>query len=272
VYRVRDLRLEREVALKVLDPRLTADPAIAEGFEKEARIAASLRHPSIVAIHDIGGRLGLLWYVMELVRGTNVAHLVARRGRLSVAATVDLLDETLDALEHAHQRRLVHRDVKPENLVVDGEGHVHVTDFGLALALPRGRLFGGATSRSGTPQFAAPEQLLGGQVDGRTDLYSLAAVGLFCLLGRAPFAERTLESIARGEVGSVPPPLSSVRHDVPGPLEDALRKAVSFDPADRFGDAAELREAIEAAGFVTGERRVAGKRSLLSRLAGWLGT
>ena len=191
VYRVRDLRLEREVAMKVLDPRLTQDPAIAEGFQREAVLAASLKHPNIVSIYDIDGRLGLLWYTMELIRGQSVAQLVERGGRLSMARTIEVLDDTLSALEYAHARRVVHRDIKPENLIVDSEGRVHVTDFGLALALPRGRLFGGATSRSGTPQYAAPEQLAGGQVDQRTDLFSLGAVAYFLLLGRPPFPERS---------------------------------------------------------------------------------
>ncbi|MBI1722286.1 MAG: protein kinase [Gemmatimonadetes bacterium] len=267
VYRVRDLRLEREVALKVLDPLLTQDPAIAEGFQREARIAASLTHPNVVSIYDIHGRLGLLWYTMELVRGESVAQLVQKLGPLSVARTVELLDDALTALEYAHARRLVHRDIKPENLLVDPEGRVHVTDFGLALALPRGRLFGGATSRSGTPQFAAPEQLLGGQVDRRTDLYSLGAVGYFCLLGRPPFAGRTTDAILHGSVSSTPPSVRSERDDVPDQLEEALRRACAYQPGERFDDGREFREAIEAAGFLTGERRVAGKESLMKRLA-----
>ncbi|MEK6609399.1 MAG: serine/threonine-protein kinase [Gemmatimonadota bacterium] len=267
VYRVRDLRLEREVALKVLDPQLTQDPAIAEGFQREARIAASLSHPNVVSIYDIHGRLGLLWYTMELIRGESVAQLVQKLGPLSVARTVELLDDALTALEYAHERRLVHRDVKPENLLVDPGGRVHVTDFGLALALPRGRMFGGATSRSGTPQFAAPEQLLGGQVDRRTDLYSLGAVGLFCLLGRPPFGERTTDAIHKGVVSSTPLSIRSQRDDVPELLEDALRKACAYEPGERFDDGREFREAIETAGFLTGERRVAGKESILKRLA-----
>lgn len=269
VYRVRDLRLEREVALKVLDPQLTQDPAIAEGFQREARIAASLSHPNVVSIYDIHGRLGLLWYTMELIRGESVAQLVQKLGPLSVARTVELLDDALTALEYAHERRLVHRDVKPENLLVDPGGRVHVTDFGLALALPRGRMFGGATSRSGTPQFAAPEQLLGGQVDRRTDLYSLGAVGLFCLLGRPPFGERTAEAISHGVVSSTPVSIRAQRDDVPDLLDDALRRACAYQPGERFDDGREFRQAIEAAGFLTGERRVAGKESLLKRLVRW---
>ncbi|HUK64187.1 MAG TPA: serine/threonine-protein kinase, partial [Dongiaceae bacterium] len=215
VYRVRDLHLEREVAMKVLDPRLTVDPAIAEGFQREAQLAASLKHPNIVSIFDIDSRLGLLWYTMDLIRGQSVAQLVEKKGAAPLPRVIEILDDTLSALEYAHDRRIVHRDVKPENLLVDQEGRVHVTDFGLALAIPRGRLFGGATSRSGTPQFAAPEQLAGGQVDRRTDLFSLGAVGYFALLGTPPFSERTADAVMRGQVGYTLPEISAQRDDVP---------------------------------------------------------
>lgn len=265
VYRVRDLRLDREVAMKVLDPTLTRDPAIAEGFQREASLAANLKHPNIVSIFDIDGRLGLLWYTMELIQGESVAQLVQKLGPLGVPRAIEILDDTLTALEYAHGRRLVHRDVKPENLLVDVDGAVHVTDFGLALALPRGRLFGGATSRSGTPQFAAPEQLAGGQVDNRSDLFSLGAVGYFLLLGAPPFPERTAEAARAGRVAYTIPDLRSVRDDVPALLEEALRKAVSWDPDQRFRDCAQFRAAIEAAGFVTGERRLP-KPGFLGRL------
>ncbi len=267
VYRVRDLRLDREVAMKVLDPRLTRDPAIAERFQREASLAANLKHPNIVSIFDIDGRLGLLWYTMELIRGESVAQLVQRSGPVPVSRAIEVLDDALTALEYAHQRRLVHRDIKPENLLVDPDGRVHVTDFGLALALPRGRLFGGATSRSGTPQFAAPEQLAGSQVDARTDLFSLGAVGYFLLLGRPPFPERTAEAVRQGRVSAPLPALDSVRDDVPAELEGVLRRACAFDPGQRFPTGAALREAVEAAGFQTGERPVPEERAgLLGRL------
>lgn len=256
VYRVRDLRLERQVAMKVLDPRLTQDPAIAEGFVREAQLAASLVHPNVVSIYDIDGRLGLLWYTMELIRGQNVAQLVEKRGRLSVPLAIDILDDAMSALEYAHQRRIVHRDIKPENLLVDQEGRIHVTDFGLALALPRGRIFGGATSRSGTPQFAAPEQLAGGQVDQRTDIFSLGAVGYFLLLGHAPFPERSPENAWKGDVSFTVPDLIAQRPDVSPALELVLRRACAYEPGDRFPNGAALREGLEMAGFVTGERRL----------------
>ena len=245
VYRVRDLRLEREVALKVLDPTLTEDRAVVERFAQEARHAARLSHPNIVNIYDIDGRLGLEWYTMELVKGPNLAQVVEKEGSLSVERTGAILLATLAALEHAHAVRLVHRDIKPENLLVGPEGRLKVTDFGLAIALPRGRLFGGATSRSGTPQFAAPEQLTGGQVDARTDIYSLGVVGYFLLLGKPPFAGRTVDNIVRGHVPSDLPDLAAAREDVPPALEEALRKAAAFQPSDRFASAAAFRRALE---------------------------
>jgi len=254
VYRVRDLHLEREVAMKVLDPRISQDPGMSEGFLREAQLAAGLKHPNIVGIHDIDGRLGLLWYTMELIRGRSIAQLVEKEGALPLPRVIEILDDALSALEYAHDRRLVHRDIKPENLLVDHEGRVHVTDFGLAMALPRGRLFGGATSRSGTPQFAAPEQLAGGQVNARTDLFSLGAVGYYLLLGRPPFPERGPEHSWKGDVTFTRPDVRTERPDVPELFEEALARACAFDPGDRFPSSAAFREAIEAAGFVTGER------------------
>ncbi len=254
VYRVRDLHLEREVAMKVLDPRISQDPGMSEAFIREAQLAAGLKHPNIVGIHDIDGRLGLLWYTMDLIRGRSVAQLVEKEGALPLPRVIEVLDDTLSALEYAHDRRLVHRDVKPENLLVDQEGRVHVTDFGLALALPRGRLFGGATSRSGTPQFAAPEQLAGGQVDGRSDLFSLGAVGFYLLLGRPPFPERGPERAWQGNVTFTLPDLRKERPDLPMLFVEALERACAFEPGDRFASCRAFRDAIEAAGFVTGER------------------
>ncbi len=245
VYRVRDLRLEREVALKVLDPALTADPAVVERFRREAQLAASLQHPNIVSIYDIDERYGLLWYTMELVRGENVGQLVEELGPLDPESTVRILDDALAALEHSHERRLVHRDIKPENLLLGPDGRVRVTDFGLALALPRSRMFGGATSRSGTPQFAAPEQLVGGQVDARSDLFSLALVGYFALLGKPPLEGRSAEAVLRGQVGGTLPSIAETRDDVPERLEAVLRKAATMDPAARYASASTFRRALE---------------------------
>ena len=250
VFRARDLGLEREVAIKVLHPSLTADLGVVERFRREAQLAAKLRHPNVVSIYDIMGRAGLQWYTMELVPGANLAQLVQRQGPLTLERAVRLLDEALSALEQAHAQGLVHRDLKPENMLIEPDGRLRITDFGLALAL-RGDRFGGATSRSGTPQFAAPEQLLGERVDQRTDLYSLGAVAYFALLGRPPFEGATPEAILARQTTDDLPPLHASRGDVPREFEEVLRRAMTGDPAARYPSAQQFRQAVrKSQGFL----------------------
>jgi serine/threonine-protein kinase len=258
VYRARDLGLEREVAIKVLHPQLTADPGVMERFRREAQLAARLRHPNIVSVYDIQSRAGLQWYVMEFVPGANVAQLVKKEGPFPIQKTTRLLFEALSALEHAHALGLVHRDIKPENMLIEPDGRLRITDFGLALAL-RGDRFGGATSRSGTPQFAAPEQLLGERVEQRADLYSLGAVAYFTLLGRPPFEGTTPEAILAKQTVDALPSLREARPDVSREFEEVLRHTVVCDPSARYPTAGALRQALEQ---VT--------RGIVKRFLGWL--
>jgi serine/threonine-protein kinase len=244
VYRVRDLQLEREVALKVLHPALTQDPEVLERFRREAQLAARLSHPNIVNIYDIAGRSGLIWYTMELIEGPSLAQLVEREGPLSLEQVLRLLREALSALAHAHGSGLVHRDIKPENMLIDLSGSLQITDFGLALAL-RGK-FGGATSQSGTPQFASPEQLLGERVDQRSDLYSLAAVACYALLGTPPFPGLTTEQILAKQTTNQLPTLEQ-REDVSEALAAVLERALSADVEARFPSAAEFLQAVNRA-------------------------
>jgi len=247
VYRARDLALERDVAIKVLHPALTADPGVVERFRREAQLAARLRHPNIVSIYDIMARAGLTWYAMEFVPGSSLAQVIQRHGTFSLDQTERLLNEALSALEHAHGLGLVHRDIKPENMLIEPDGRLRITDFGLALALRGGARFGGATSRSGTPQFAAPEQLLGERVDQRADLYSLAAVAYFALLGRPPFSGKTPEQILARQTTDDVPSLAPERRDVPRELEEALKRALRSDPSERFHSAGAFQAAVRGA-------------------------
>jgi serine/threonine protein kinase len=247
VYRVRDLHLEREAALKVLHPYLTAEPTVVERFRREAQLAARLHHPNIVDIYDISGRAGLLWYTMEYVKGPNLAQLVDREGPLPLELVLQMLHQALLALAHAHGAGLVHRDIKPENLLVAPDGTLRITDFGLALALRGEGKFGGATSQSGTPQFASPEQLLGERVDQRSDFYSLAAVAYFILLGETPFPGGTPEQILARQTADRFPALHARRADVPDALESVLQRAMRNEVEARYPSAAEFLQALQRA-------------------------
>lgn len=266
VYRVRDLHLEREVALKVLHPVLTRDPSVVERFRREAQLAARLNHMNIVNIYDIGGRSGLIWYTMEYVDGPNLAQMVQRDGPLSLSKVLRILREALSALAHAHRSGLVHRDIKPENMLFELEGSLRITDFGLALALRGAGKFGGATSQSGTPQFASPEQLLGERVDQRTDLYSLAAVAYFALLGEPPFPGVTPEQVLARQTMNQYPPLSELRPDVNAELREALERALDNNIDARYASAEEFQAAIDRA---TGARS-ARAGSWAARAVRWL--
>ncbi|MBA2293326.1 MAG: serine/threonine protein kinase [Gemmatimonadales bacterium] len=268
VYRVRDLHLEREVALKVLHPHFTQDAAVVERFRREAQLAARLNHANIVDIYDIAGRSGLLWYTMELVHGPNLAQFVERDGPVPVDRVLRLLREALSALGHAHAMGLVHRDIKPENMLVERGGSIRITDFGLALALRGHGRFGGATSQSGTPQFASPEQLLGERVDQRTDLYSLAAVAAYALTGHAPFPGTSVEQILVKQTSDAIPDIQGERPDVSAALAAVLAKALRNDVEARWASAGEFRSAIEEAVTEGARRRGGDLARLAARLLG----
>ncbi len=267
VYRVRDLHLERVVALKVLDSTLTAEPEAVERFRREAQLAARLRHPHVVDIFDIGGRYGLIWYTMELIEGPNLAQQVERHGPMAPDEVMQLLREGLAALADAHRLGMVHRDIKPENMLLDPHDGLKITDFGLALALRGDGRFGGATSRSGTPQFASPEQLLGEKVDQRTDLYSLAAVAVFSLLGRPPFTGRTPHEILARQTTDDLPPLLDERPAIGPALAAVLARALRADPEARFASADEF---LQALAYEAQPLQAAEGRSWTDAAARWL--
>ncbi len=245
VYQVRDLELEREVALKVLHPFLTSDPAVVERFRREAQLAARVVHSHIVNTYDIGGRAGLLWYTMEYVPGGNLAQIVDAEGPLPLDRVVRMLREALDALKLAHGYGLVHRDLKPENILLEKTGSLRIADFGLALALQRPDLHGGASSRSGTPEFAAPEQMLGEPVDDRADLYSLTLCAYYALTGASPFGSGSATSIlARHTVGTLPD-IAAARDDVRPELVKVLARGAARAPSDRFQSAESYLQALE---------------------------
>jgi beta-lactam-binding protein with PASTA domain len=210
VFRAHDAVLAREVAVKVLHRSLAGDPAFVDRFRREARAAAGLAHPNIVAVYDWGAVDGIYYMVMEYVRGPSVRHLLNERGRLEPAQAVEILRQSLLALGHAHHEGFVHRDMKPENLLVTREGVVKVADFGLARAYADGRVTQ-AGAVTGTVQYLAPEQIRGEPADPRSDLYSLGIVAYELLTGKLPFTGETAMAVAYKHLSDrVPAPSASV--------------------------------------------------------------
>ena len=250
VYRARDERLQRRVAIKVLPPELAFQQDIRERFTREAQTAAKLSHPHIVPIHTVGEGRGLVYFVMGFVDGESVAGRIRRRGRLPVDEARRIMTETADALSAAHGLSIIHRDIKPDNILLEGSrGRVMVTDFGIAKALSggSGATLTGAGVAIGTPAFMSPEQAAGErEIDGRSDLYSLGIVTFQMLTSELPFNAPTVAGILMKQITEVAPDLRSKRHDVPEDLALAVSRCLEKDPENRWPTADALRRALES--------------------------
>ncbi len=244
VFRARDAVLDRDVALKVLHRSLAADPGFVEGFRREARAAAGLSHPNIVAVHDWGAVDGIYFMVMEYVRGLSLRELLRALVRLEPAQAADVLLQVLAALGHAHRMGIVHRDVKPENILVNREGLAKVADFGLARAYADARSTQVGTV-TGTAQYLAPEQLRGEPADPRTDLYSLGIVGFELLTGHLPFSGETPLAVARRHLTDRVPRPSRLVPGLPPGLDGFILSATERDRELRPASAAEMRRDLE---------------------------
>jgi len=237
-----DRELDRRVAVKLLSERVAGDDPLRRRFLRESRLAARLSHPNVVSVYDAGEDGGVPYIVMEYVEGETVADLLRRRGRLSPDEAVEIVVQACAGLEHAHRAGLVHRDVKPQNLLVTAEGTVKVADFGIARASESTRLTEAGTVL-GTAAYLAPEQAAGGEITPATDVYSLGAVLYELLTGRPPYV---VESLADLAVPRRPPSVDGL----PPELGRAVLHALAPDPADRpasaAGFAGELRTTLEA--------------------------
>lgn len=247
VYRGRDTRLDRDVAIKVMDPHLTADPAFVARFEREARAAAQLHHPAVVSVHDQGVDGDQVYLVMELIDGGNLRDLLNQRGKLAPAVALSILGPVLSALGAAHRAGLVHRDVKPENVLIGPGGQVKVADFGLARAIAEN----GVTSDSeilGTVAYLSPEQVETGVADARSDVYSAGIVLYEMLAGQAPYRGDTAISVAYQHVNSDVPSVP----EIPLALDTLVRKATRRDPALRPANADAFLAELERVGSELG--------------------
>src|ERR1700704_1518536 len=257
VYRARDERLQRRVAIKVLPPELAFSSEIRARFTREAQTAARLSHPHIVPIHDVGEGQGIVYFVMGLIEGESLAARIRRRGRLPAEETRRIIRETADALSAAHSVSVIHRDIKPDNILLEGtRGRVVVTDFGIAKALSAasGSTLTSAGMAIGTPSFMSPEQAAGErEIDGRSDLYSLGIVAYQMLSGQLPFTAPTVAGILMKQITETAPLLHEGYPDVPEDLSLAVARCLEKDPANRWPSAEGLRRSLES-------RTVAGYR------------
>jgi serine/threonine protein kinase len=249
VYRATDLRLHRRVAIKVLPPELAFNADVRERFLREAQTSAQLTHPNIVPIFTVDEREGMVYFVMALVDGETLGARLAREPRLPIEQVRRILVDVADALAYAHGQGVVHRDVKPDNIMLDrSSGRAMVTDFGIARAAAGDSRLTVTGVAIGTPAYMSPEQALGErEVDGRSDIYSLGVIGYQMLAGEPPFKASNTPAMLVKHVSETPRPLLSLRPDAPPQLVHAISRALAKKPDDRWRDASSYRDALSGA-------------------------
>ena len=262
VFLALDLALDRKVAIKVMSPSLISSPGAIERFRREARVAAALSHPHIVPIHAIGEEPGLAYYVMKYIEGRSLDSVLRAEEQQDIAFAQSILGYVGGALQYAHQRGVVHRDVKPANIMLDREGWCYVTDFGIAKAEG-----GAGLTKSGviigTPHYMCPEQFNGLPITGAADQYALGIVAFELLTGKPPYGGPSIGEVMRGHLLEPIPPVRSLRPDVPEAIEACVTRMLAKDPTDRF---ASVAEAVAAFGTISAaaERDT---RAVIARLA-----
>lgn len=257
VYRARDDLLGREVAIKVLHDRYSRDRSFVERFRREAQAAANLSHPNVVALYDYGADGDTYFIVMEFIEGRSLSEIISAEGALLPERAADIAADVAKALERAHSNGLVHRDVKPGNIMITNSGQTKVTDFGIARALSGD---GEQTMTQtgmviGTAAYLSPEQAQGNTIDGRSDVYSLGVVLFEMLTGTPPFSGDTPLAIAYKHVRENPEPPSTMNADVPAGLDAITMKALAKNPDNRYSSATEMQEDLQR--FSHGQRVLA---------------
>src|SRR5467141_5110971 len=284
VYRARDTRLDRTVAIKILPPHLSEDPILRQRFEREAKAISSLNHPHICVLHDIGNQDGIQFLVMECVEGETLAKRL-EKGPLPLEQMLKYGTQIADALDKAHRTGVVHRDLKPGNVILTGSG-AKLLDFGLAKAAPplaAGDTLTAAATRTtpvtqqgtivGTFQYMSPEQIEGKELDGRSDIFSLGAVLYEMLTGQRAFQGKSQLSVASAILEKEPAPISAIKPMAPPALDRAIRCCLAKDPEDRWQTSRdlllELKWIAEAGSQVGVPTPVVSQRKLRERLA-WM--
>jgi serine/threonine protein kinase len=249
VYQAEDISLERTVALKVLDPLLTRDPGLISRFQQEAKVTAKLFHPNIAALFEVGAVDGRYFLAMQYIAGKNLRDLMQTQSLLPLDQMAAIIQQIGAALDYAHAQGIVHRDVKPSNIIVDEAGHATLTDFGIVKVFESTTLQTTSGAIFGTPAYSSPEQVESRPLDGRSDLYSLGVVAYELCTGKVPFAADTIPSLYYKIVHETPLIPSQVNARAANPIEAVLLKAIAKQPDQRYQSgqvfAAELNAAVE---------------------------
>jgi serine/threonine protein kinase len=247
VYKAFDTTLRRTVALKTLLPNLAADSELVQRFHREAVTAANLKHPHIVVIYEVATYEGQDYIVMEFLKGVTVGEEIKRLGTLPLPRVCKILSQLASALDYAHSQGLIHRDIKPGNVILGDDDHATLTDFGLVKATTAGVQLTQAGTTVGTLEYMSPEQVVGDEIDYRSDIYSLGVLVYEMLVGRLPYAGPTPIEVLQNLVYEPPTPPRQVKPDVPPQVEQVLLKTLAKRPEERYQRAGEMARAFEQA-------------------------
>lgn len=244
VYKARCRLLNRFVAIKILKPEFTKDAKFIESFRRESQAAASLSHPNIVNIYDVGKEGNIYYIVMELIEGQTLSDVIANEGMIEYKRAVDIVKQIALALNFAHKNHIIHRDVKPHNILITKEGVAKITDFGIAKAVNAGTIVGNTGTIMGSVHYFSPEQARGGYVDEKSDIYSLGIVLYEMITGRVPFDADNPVTVAIMHMNDDITPPSHYVPDLPRALEEIIIKATNKYQIDRFKTAKEMYDAL----------------------------
>jgi hypothetical protein len=247
VFEAADPRLGRSVAIKALRPDLVVSRELVERFQREARAMAGLRHPHVMEIYTVGEAGGVAYFVMPLIAGGSLGGRLDREGRLSIGEATRILLEAARALDAAHRSGTIHRDIKPDNILLEGaDGRVVITDFGIAKALStQSGALTGTGMFMGTPRYVSPEQAVGDDVDHRSDIYSLGVVAFQMIAGRLPFEARSAQALVAQHLTEEAPALWTLRPECPEPVAHVVQRCLAKDPGDRWGSLADMVAVLE---------------------------